>query len=67
LKAVYDVIVSSAETIGAFNTGFDTIDLHRPSSAETGAFNMGFDADSLHRPTLKAKFDSASSYVRFKR
>jgi hypothetical protein len=28
LKAVYDIIVSSAETIGAFNAGFDTVNLH---------------------------------------
>ena len=31
MKAVYDILVSSAETIGAFNTDFDTGNLHRPT------------------------------------
>jgi hypothetical protein len=31
LKAVHDIIGSSAEPIGAFNTGFDTVNLHRPT------------------------------------
>jgi len=31
LKAVYDILASSAETIGTFNTGFDTVNLHRPT------------------------------------
>jgi hypothetical protein len=31
LKAVYDIRVSSAETIGAFNSGFDSGNLHRPT------------------------------------
>jgi hypothetical protein len=31
LKAVYHILVSSAETIGAFNSGFDTVNLHRPT------------------------------------
>jgi len=31
LKAIYDIRVSSAETMGAFNTGFDTVNLHRPT------------------------------------
>jgi hypothetical protein len=30
LKADYDVTVPSAESIGAFNTGFDTVSLHHP-------------------------------------
>jgi hypothetical protein len=60
LKAVYHIWVSSAETKGAFNTGFDTVNLqilkavHHTwiSSAETkGAFNTGFDTVNLHRPT----------------
>jgi hypothetical protein len=29
LKANYDIIVSSSETTGAFNTGFGTVNLHR--------------------------------------
>ena len=32
LKAVYHILVSSDETIGAFNTGFDTVKLHRPTA-----------------------------------
>jgi len=30
----HHIVVSSAETIGAFNTGFDTVNLHRPTAAE---------------------------------
>jgi hypothetical protein len=33
LKAVLHIVASSAETIGAFNTGFDTVNLHRPTVA----------------------------------
>jgi hypothetical protein len=33
LKAVFYLLVSSAETMGAFNTGFDTPSLDRPTSA----------------------------------
>jgi hypothetical protein len=29
LKAFHHIVASSAETIGAFNTGFDTVNLHR--------------------------------------
>ena len=31
MKAVYHVLVSSAETKGAFNTGFAPVNLHRPT------------------------------------
>jgi hypothetical protein len=31
LKAVHHITVSSAETIGAFNAGLDTVNLHRPT------------------------------------
>jgi len=37
LKAVHHILASSAETIGAFNTGFDTVILHRPTLDEAGA------------------------------
>jgi hypothetical protein len=30
----YDVMVSSAETVGAFNSGSDTVDMHRLTEAE---------------------------------
>jgi NADPH-dependent 2,4-dienoyl-CoA reductase/sulfur reductase-like enzyme len=32
VKAGYHILVTRAETIGAFNTGFDTANLHRPTS-----------------------------------
>ena len=35
LKAVYEIPVSSAETVGAFNTGFDTVNLHRPTICQS--------------------------------
>jgi hypothetical protein len=31
LKAVDDILVSSADTKGAFNTGFDTVNMQRPT------------------------------------
>jgi hypothetical protein len=31
LKAVYAILVSSAETTGTFRAGFDIVDLHRPT------------------------------------
>jgi hypothetical protein len=31
LKAVFDVVVSITDTMGAFNTGFETVNLHRPT------------------------------------
>ena len=34
LKVVNHVLVSSAETKGAFNTGFDTVNLQRPTEGE---------------------------------
>jgi len=36
LKAVYDIRVSSADTIGAFNTGFETVNLHHPTRGVAG-------------------------------
>jgi hypothetical protein len=32
LKAAYDVLASSAETIGAFSTDSYTVNLHRPTT-----------------------------------
>jgi hypothetical protein len=47
LKAVDHIAGSSTDTMGAFNSCFDTV-----SSAETtGAINMGFGGVSLHRLT----------------
>jgi hypothetical protein len=31
LKAVCPIVLSSVETVGAFITGFDTVNLHRPT------------------------------------
>jgi hypothetical protein len=31
LKAIYHIVLSNAETKDAFNTGFETVDLHRPT------------------------------------
>jgi hypothetical protein len=31
LKAVHDIVGSSAETVGVFKTGFDTVSLHCPA------------------------------------
>jgi hypothetical protein len=39
-----DITVSSAATMGAFNTGFDTVILHRPTSMRGGA--LGIDVAS---------------------
>ena len=36
---VRHIVASSAETIGAFNTGFDTVSLHRPAVRQTMAPN----------------------------
>jgi hypothetical protein len=37
LKAVHHILVSSAETWRAFNSGFDTVNLHRPAAAAAAA------------------------------
>jgi len=42
LKAVNEILLSSAETIGAFNTGFDTVNMHRPTEGEVGGGGEGF-------------------------
>ena len=44
---MHHVIVSSDETIGAFNTGFDTVNLHRPASS-----TMRFPSWSKSAPRL---------------
>jgi hypothetical protein len=31
LKVVHQIVVSSADTIGAFHPGFDAVNLHRPT------------------------------------
>jgi len=37
LKAFHHIIVSSAETMGGFNTGFETVNLHHPTVASRSA------------------------------
>jgi hypothetical protein len=34
LKAFQHIVASSAETIGAFNAGFETVNLHRPAGVQ---------------------------------
>jgi len=34
LNAFHHILVSSAETISAFITGFDTVNLHRPTAGD---------------------------------
>jgi len=46
LKAAYHILVSGAETMGAFNTGFETVNLHRPTGGSD-------DAESLARIHIK--------------
>ena len=53
LKAVYDGVGLSAETTGAFRTGFDTVNLHRST--------MSWVATSLPRPLAAATRSHASS------
>jgi hypothetical protein len=77
LKAVRHVKVSSAETIGAFNTGSDTGNLHRPTTAmplcphAKMVFSLNVPrADPLMKRrilNLKANFKSSSSGFSFKR
>jgi hypothetical protein len=43
LKAVHHILVSSAETKGAFHTGFDTVNLHRPTWASRASVVMCFE------------------------
>ena len=37
MKAVHHIVASSAETIGAFNTGFDTVNVNRLTSWSAAA------------------------------
>jgi len=37
MKAVQHIVVSSADTIGAFNTGFGRVNLHPPTTAPSKA------------------------------
>jgi hypothetical protein len=48
LKAIHHILVSSAKTRRAFNYGFDTGNLRRPSFTPTG---------NLRRPTLPGKHE----------
>jgi hypothetical protein len=70
-EAVYDVIVSSVETIGAFNTGFDAVNLHRPTTVSPHAV-FPYDITlctsvQRRRLILKAKLEATSSCLSFKR
>jgi len=46
MKAAYDIVVSSAESIGAFNAGFDNVNLHGPTTVPSKL------ATEVHRTEL---------------
>jgi len=50
------MILSRAETIGAFNTGFDTANLHRPamSAAAVSRYHTSGDSFLIHSPHTHA-------------
>jgi len=64
LKAFHHIIVSSAETTGTFNTGFDTVNLHRPTMQSLQPQGPSVQGRNLD---LKAKLQSSFSYSGFKR
>jgi hypothetical protein len=67
LKAVYHILVSIADTISGFNTGFDTVNLHRPTSRATAIATTLRPAVYRRNFKLTAYFESSSSYLSFKR
>jgi hypothetical protein len=63
LKAVYRVVLSSVETMRAFNSGFDTVNLHRPTfaaAASPAAFAIAA-AAALLAPSSAAASAAAAS------
>ena len=52
IEAVSHVIVSSAEAIGAFITGIDTVDLHRPTMPRYNAGSARCSATSQSLPLV---------------
>ena len=46
LTAIHHIVASSTERIGAFNTGFETVVLHRPTAAADG------DVEEMKRPVM---------------
>jgi hypothetical protein len=74
LKEFYDVMVSIAETICAFNTSFDSVNPQRPTeripSSNSGAHvKVSTASPSLERRTLKlkARFESLPPHFGCKR
>jgi hypothetical protein len=57
LKAVQHIVISSAETLGVFNTDFDRVNLHRSTKIATKAVNQAAlspAACDMPPPPLKA-------------
>jgi hypothetical protein len=61
LKAFHHIVASSAEIVGAFNTGFETFNLHLLTLSAGNTFV------ERSKFNLKAKFVSGSSHSSFKR
>jgi len=63
LKVVRHIIVSSAETISAFNTEFEPVNLHHPTAAAAAGFFSSLsesDSDVYRRKSnLKAEVESS--------
>jgi len=65
LKAADHIWVSRAETKGAFNTGIDTVNLHRPTTSAAAPEKTP--TEWWRKLSLKATFESSSSEFSFKR
>ena len=52
LKAVYHIVVSSAETTGAFNTGVETVNLHRLPFHQNGSVEVSGSRLRLHKDVV---------------
>ena len=59
MKAVHHVLVSRAETIGTFNTGFDTVNLHRPAAVQHAQEVVFFAQDARDDVVLVEVADDA--------
>ena len=77
MKALYDILASSAETMGAFKTSLDADSLHRPTLAAAAdlaaeeepaaAAAVEAAAEEEEGPAVEAAFAAASNPVRFPR
>jgi hypothetical protein len=55
LKAVHHILISSAETRRAFNSGFDRVNLHRPTVVPRGAAQLGLRQPGVRRGVARAE------------